>query len=356
MSLKQGVFSIHQVENSKRFPENILMSNDVVCLTKDRNETIWIGTNGGGVSRVIGQDADKNYLFESFTAEDGLPSEEIRAITFDEQNKVWFATDNSICSMEPEKRIITAYTLLDGIDNTQISEAAAVSLPNKEVLFGTIEGIYSINRNKLSGKESSMLKLRITDFFLDDVLQSPRFNNRYNYYVPDARTVKLPTGSHVVSFRFASLNYQLQHRVHYQYKLEGYDSEWTNAPKSRTVSYNNIPSGTYLFRVKAFLLESPEKYDLRTLEIVVPPPFLLSGAAIWIYMLLAVVLALSLMIRHEKSEWAVYHPGEPFPLRGSLDDKSLKHQAEGQEEVPNEEEETTDDYEVISEDDIIHED
>lgn len=356
MSLKRGEFSIQRVGNSRQYPDNILMSNDVVCLAKDRDGTIWIGTNGGGISRVVGQDSDKAYLFENFTARDGLPSEEIWSITFDEQGKVWFATDNTICSMEPEKHIVTTYTSLDGVDDTQISEAAAVSLPNKEILFGTMDGIYLVNRSKLTGKDSGMLKLRITDFFLDDQLQSPRFDDTYDYYVPDARSVKLPSGSHVVAFRFASLNYQLQHRVHYQYKLEGYDPDWINAPKTRTASYNSLPSGTYLFRVKAFLLESPEKYDLRTVELIVPPPFLLSSGAIWIYMLLAVVVALVLMLHSERRLWADLHPGKPFPLFGVHGDDSYDATFGAQESASPAGDEPTDYYEVMSDEDIVEED
>ena len=53
--------------------------------------------------------------------------------------------------------------------------------------------------------------------------------------------------------------------------------------------YHNVPAGTYRFQVKAFLLESPEAYDTRTIEITVPPSPLLSPAAVWVYMVLMAV-------------------------------------------------------------------
>jgi ABC-type enterochelin transport system ATPase subunit len=34
-----------------------------------------IGTNGGGIAHTVGQDSKGNWLFESFGAKDGLPSE-----------------------------------------------------------------------------------------------------------------------------------------------------------------------------------------------------------------------------------------------------------------------------------------
>ena len=66
------------------------------------------------------------------------------------------------------------------------------------------------------------------------------------------------------------MNYALQHRVHYQYMLEGYDKDWRNAGKDRMATYDDLSAGTYTFKVKAFLLESPDKFDLRTVEIEVP--------------------------------------------------------------------------------------
>ena len=145
-----------------------------------------------------------------------------------------------------------------------------------------------------------MLKLGITDFLYNDELMSPRLNDTFDYHVPEAKRVELPDNDAVFSFRFASLNYQLQHRVHYQYKLEGYDSQWHQVGKDRTVSFSNIPSGKYTLRIRASLLELPDKYDEKSIEIVIPQPFLLSSSAIWIYMLLFVIIGISFMLWKQK--------------------------------------------------------
>ena len=154
------------------------------------------------------------------------------------------------------------------------------------MLFGTINGYYVVDRSKLITKTGSLLKLRITDFYLDDMLQSPRLTPDFDYYIPESRRVVLPHHGSDFAFRFAALNYQYQHRIYYQYRLEGYDNEWHNATKERIAAYSNVPAGTYRFQVKAFLLESPENYDMRTIEVVVPSYFLLSSTAIWLYLLI----------------------------------------------------------------------
>lgn len=295
MSYKNNKISIEPLKLSEEDPDHILMSNDVVCLALDRQGDMWVGTNGGGLAHTIGKDSRGRWLFENFGSKDGLPSEEIRSITFDDHGNVWFATDHVLCSYDMGKRIFTTFSNLDGVDETMCSEGAAVSMPNGNILFGTVNGYYLVDRSKLVTTAGSILKLRITDFFLNDELQSPRTSSLFDFYVPDAHELNLPSHGELFAFRFASLNYQLQHRVHYQYMLEGYDHTWQNATRQRMASYSDLPTGNYVFKVKAFLLESPDKYDMREIAVVVPPYFLLSSNAIWLYMALVIVLGIWLM-------------------------------------------------------------
>ena len=292
MTLKGDKFSATPL-TAPSDPLKGLSSNDIICLRRDQEGVMWVGTNSGGLSRTTSKDDNGCWQFENYGIESGLPSEEIRSITFDNKGNVWFATDNILCSFDTQKKILTTFSSLDGVDDTMCSENAAISLPGGKIIFGTLDGYYTVDRNNLINKTGSLLKLRITDFFLNDEQQSPRLNETFDYYVPESRSVKLPQHGGVFSFRFAALNYQLQHRTHYQYRLLGYESEWKNADKDRIASYSDLPAGTYLFQVKAFLLESPENYDMRTMEVVIPPYFLLSTSAVWLYLFILMVIGIA---------------------------------------------------------------
>ena len=265
-----------------------LMSNDIVCLAPDSHGTMWIGTNSGGLSRAVKKDSKGRWEFENYGIEQGLPSEEIYSITFDNKGNVWFSTEHILCSFDPQKKILTTFSSLDGVDDTMCSEGAAITLSNGNVIFGTLEGYYFVDRSKLVTKKGSLLKLHITDFFLNGIIQTPRMPDQaFDYYVPESKSVKIPESNSAFSFRFAALNYQFQHRIHYQYMLEGYDDEWQNAGEDRMATYSNLPGGTYQFKVKAFLLESPENYDIRTIEVVVP----YSITSFFVYFILLLLVA-----------------------------------------------------------------
>ena len=298
LSYKNKQFACEEMKTPQE-SDKLLMSNDIVCLKRDAKGTMWIGTNGGGICYTIGKDKDGAWLFDTFDAHDGLPSEEIRSITFDQRGNAWFASEHIICSFDVSKKIFTTFSSLDGVDETTISEGGAVTLGNGDILFGTVDGYYVIDRKKLMNSTGSLLKLQITDFFIGDQIQSPRLNDTYDYYVPVSKRVEIPSHNDDFAFRFAALNYQLQHRVHYQYMLEGYDTDWKNAGKDRIVYYSDVPGGTYTFKVKAFLLESPDKYDLRTIEVVVPASYLSTGLTLAL-ILLFVAAAIYLAFRYRE--------------------------------------------------------
>jgi ligand-binding sensor domain-containing protein len=58
LSYKNNKLEIQKLKDTKEQPENILMSNDIVCLGCDVKGTMWVGTNGGGLARTIGKDSE----------------------------------------------------------------------------------------------------------------------------------------------------------------------------------------------------------------------------------------------------------------------------------------------------------
>lgn len=352
MQKKGNHIKMTRVEDSEEVETN-LNSKDIIVLRCDAKGTMWIGTNGGGLSRCLNTNAETDFKFETFGSEDGLPSEEIKSITFDAIGNVWFATDHVLCSFDTSRHIFSTFGIQDGVDDCICSEGAAATTARDNLVFGTQDGYYFIDNHKLIGGKGKALKLRLTDFYLNDELMSPRLNDVFDYYVPEAKEVTLPDHSSLFSFRFASLNYQLQHRVHYQYMLEGYDKEWLTADKDRTVSYSNLPSGKYILRVKASLLESPDRVDVKSITIIVPPTFFLSSSAIWMYMAVFVLIGVGLLIWRQnkmmdemmrrKSE-----EGAEAPVADTAEEEKTEVEESREEEII--EAETIEEAEIIDDD------
>lgn len=54
-----------------------------------------------------------------------------------------------------------------------------------------------------------------------------------------------------VSFAFDGLSFVNEDRVRFRYQLVGWDDEWSEPSRQRTVRYTNLPAGRYGFRVQA---------------------------------------------------------------------------------------------------------
>ena len=60
-----------------------------------------------------------------------------------------------------------------------------------------------------------------------------------------------PPGRGDLVFHYTGLSFFAAEKVHFKYKLEGYDRDWVDAGNRREAYYSNIPPGKYVFRVMA---------------------------------------------------------------------------------------------------------
>jgi len=94
-------------ENTPAFSDN-----NVFCLTVTRNNTLWIGMEGGGLIRY------RDGVFHSFSSSDGLTNSFVRVVYEDSEGKVWVGTDSGLFQLSGER--------LDRVDNTASIPAVAV--------------------------------------------------------------------------------------------------------------------------------------------------------------------------------------------------------------------------------------
>ena len=83
--------------------EEGLPQSSIFCLLQDSRNYIWMGTDGGGLSRFDG------VKFDTFTKADGLSDNVVRSLFEDSRGNIWIGTANGL-------------TLYDGNDFSTISE------------------------------------------------------------------------------------------------------------------------------------------------------------------------------------------------------------------------------------------
>ena len=79
---------------------------------------------------------------------------------------------------------------------------------------------------------------------------SLQFDSITRFY-PVPVNLVLPYEDNNLTIEFAAIEPDLPQQVRYQYKLEGYNKDWSPQSNNTTAVFGNIPEGNYTFRVKA---------------------------------------------------------------------------------------------------------
>lgn len=147
---------------------------------------------------------------------------------------------------------------------------------NDRVFFGGIKGMVEYNTAK-AGDTSNKTNIFLTSMATSDTTY---FELSKRQHVADIKF-----NNSKLSFTYTSTSYKDAENKTYQYKLEGFDKEWSLPSGQSRKEYTSLPSGEYTFKVKAlndYFVESPEA----TVNFTVKRPWYWNSIAIATYILL----------------------------------------------------------------------
>lgn len=128
----------------------------------------------------------------------------------------------------------------DGMDSTQCGVGApdiALS-PDGKLWVATVKGLAMLDLARLRGPN------RKPRLFVGAVTIERKT-------IPAGRELVLPPGTHHVELRFDAVDLTSPEHTRLQYRMDGIDSDWLEADKSRRAIYSSIPAGTHAFHVRA---------------------------------------------------------------------------------------------------------
>jgi signal transduction histidine kinase/ligand-binding sensor domain-containing protein len=242
----RGLLRYHNDASTRLTTKDGLSDDTVMALYEDADKTLWIGTGGGGLNRL------KNGKVTVFRERDGLFDDTVYAIVEDAGMNLWMGSNRGIWRVS--KTSLDAFTRKETGSITSVSYGSGDGMrsitiagggnadpnswrtPDGRIWFPTTRGIVvvdpthiEINRNPPPVVVQRLLANRIE-------------------VKPDA---PLEPSTRDLEFEYTALSFIAPNRVAFRYKLDGYDTDWIDAASRRTAYYTNVPSGRYVFRVKA---------------------------------------------------------------------------------------------------------
>ncbi len=246
-----------------------ISNNDVFSIYEDKNGILWVGTGGGGLNKF-----DRtSESFKMYAQKQGFIDDMIYCILEDNGGNLWLSTSNGIIRFNPKTENVRNYTKSDGLPFDVFNPCAGYKTPSGELFFGGVNGFVSFYPDSIKDN------LNIPDIVITNFRISGK-NKSYDarIYTKTAlnkiKKIVLPHYLHDITIEFASLDYVAPLRNRYKYRLSGYHDEWVETPAERRfANYTNLPPGRYIFTVKGSNNDMVWNEEGRSVEIFIKPPF-----------------------------------------------------------------------------------
>ena len=209
-------------------------------------------------------------------------------------NKLWSFTTEGLRFLTPGKLSNTPTLEKISIKKSLIKGASGfeniIHLENEKYLIGTINGYLIVDLNKIISSKN--FQINITQIFnnkLDHASKRIYLDKEANFSYEENN----------VEFYYSVPYFDKTSDIVYQYKLEGYNSKWSDFTILNSILFENLPFGDYNFKVRALIIGTLSN-NVSEFKFSIEKPWFLSNIAVSFYALMFLFLILTWYILSKK--------------------------------------------------------
>lgn len=275
-----------------------LSHNNVLCLLQTKNGYIWAGTQEG---LCLYDKARKG--FYRYTVADGLPDNIILTLSEDQQGSCWITTPKGMCSLvmdaennDPAHPVfhVRQFNEINHLQGMEFNENAALVTRKGELVVGGPGGFNIIDPAAIQPRETEA-GIVFTGLQVFNGPVAPGKPVRGRVILPQSISatdiITLHYNENVFTIEFAALGFANSSKDRYAYQLEGFNKDWLYTDgSSRKATFTNLDPGTYYLKVRAATSDGLWSGQVRTLKIVIQPPFWKTPLAFILYGLFVIAV------------------------------------------------------------------
>lgn len=269
-------------------------AQNVNQIYEDSRGLLWLATRNG--LKVIDREHRK---LHDIPLRDNIVQLFVHSIIEDNGGSMWVTEGSSLTNLKVDfderngelKVTSRTYDSRDGLQDCEFNQRSFAKLPSGEILLGGFYGINRFNPREIR-YNTSRPKVMFSDLFIGNRNVSPgeEIDGRVvmKKGLNSGGVVELGPDVKEFSVYFGSNNYALPEKTVFQYRLVGFNDEWTSLREGiNHVTYTNLSPGRYTLEVKAANNDGYESVKAAELKIYVHAPFWATPVAFIIYALLA---------------------------------------------------------------------
>ena len=263
-----SVFRQHgtEIERIPLLPASAITKSFTNYIYEAANGLIWVGTREGAYCFN-----EKNKQIKRYTTANGLPNNVVYGILEDSYGRLWMSTNQGVSCFNPSTDKFRNFTEADGLQSNQFNTSSCYRTSNGQMFFGGINGLTTFRPELLQDNPYTPPVVITKLELFNKVVRPDDETGILTKNISNTESITLKSWQTAFSLEFVVSNYISGKHNTFAYKLDGYDKEWYYLTNKRTVSYSNLPQGTYRFMVKAANNDGKWNSTPTILEIVVLP-------------------------------------------------------------------------------------
>ncbi|MBN2274968.1 MAG: SpoIIE family protein phosphatase [Bacteroidales bacterium] len=249
---------------------------NIYVIEKGVKDIYWIGTSEGCYQFDIRQKT-----FSSVSSNPDLLSSEIVSITVDPYENLWIATRHDIFYYCTSTQSLRHFDYLDGLNNFGFNINASSGKNGRNVYFGGSNGLTIIQNDSLY----------VTDISPPTTISGITLLHKGKVFrefieIPD--TISIPRGNYAIHIKFTMPDFNRPEQNQYRYSIaqQGKPSEMIDLYTSNSVILGGLSQGNYYFNVTGSTGNGEWNSKPAFLIITVEVPFWQSKPAYTVYFIL----------------------------------------------------------------------
>ncbi len=250
------------------------LSGDLITEIEEDSKGRLLVSTTKGLNILTPTDKD-NYNLTIYDTSNGLPENYIRSCAVDVNGTVWVSTNTNIVRIDLEKQDVFAFGRKDGINVPIFTRSSTVS-PDGKIIFGARGCYVEFDPKKVETiRKKPKLELSSLSILNNPIKAGEEFNDRVilKKAISYTKKLKITYKEKEFSIELSLLEYQKEKKNFYEYKLVGFDNDWVQLGRQRTVSFTNLPAGKYQLQARAITSEGVYVNLPSPLTIIVTPPW-----------------------------------------------------------------------------------
>lgn len=217
--------------------------NHILCIEKDEEGILWIGTFGGGVNRLD----PKQQTIEIYTQQDNLANNNVVGILGFDRDYLWISTYNGLSCFHKPTATFQNFYQEDGLSHYEFNYSSYFKDSQGRYYFGGMNGVTAFYPQAIIGQAPNP-PLQLTHWSQFSQKSKELEEEDLRFFGQDTLIIK-PKVSYF-QLNWTLPNYLKPDKNQYYTLLEGLEEDWTYIGNQPSIRYNRLPVGEYTLHIK----------------------------------------------------------------------------------------------------------